>query len=258
MDNQVRDELVLEAASKIHEAWCEGEMRAFYKRFYEVYKTGSTIGDALRQACFKNGIKRNESKLVDFEYVLGHTVMIDEAFRSYEGFKRMLELEYYELKRFVSRELTKEEQEKAREDYNSQTKEENILRDFRLLSADSQRENLEAARSAFITYVEFAKRGVTMEQFESEEAKRAIGTLIHAEWMKRNKKTKANKHLFVPYEKLDDWTKQQDIDVFMAMLDIIKKDPEKYAVEVDLTLPKLRIKEMEQLALEIASGKKKC
>ena len=101
MDNQVRDELVLEAASKIHEAWCEGEMRAFYKRFYEVYKTGSTIGDALRQACFKNGIKRNAAKLVDFDYVLGHTVMIDEAFRSYEGFKRMLELEYYELKRFV-------------------------------------------------------------------------------------------------------------------------------------------------------------
>lgn len=256
MEQKDREYLIMSAASAIHEAWCEGELKAFYDRFLAERANGATFADALRGACLKNGKPRNEC-VPDMDWIYGHTTMIDEDFKTYAGFKRqVVQFGAYEIKRFVPRNLTEQEQRNAGFDYKPDTKEENILKPFAQLSADSQRENLGAARDALYVYEEYAKRGATMEQFKSEEAQRAIGTLIHTSWMKRNERTEANKHLFVPYDQLDDWTKQQDLDVFKALLQEIEKDPQRFAVEKEDGLPRIRPQDQEREVIESKSSKK--
>ena len=258
MKQQDREHLIISAASAIHEAWCEGELKAFYDRFSAEWAKGITVGEAMRNACLKNGKPRNEF-VVDTGWILGHETMVLEDLKSFEGFKRQVQtFGAYEIKRFVPRNLTEAEQRKMiGSDYKPETKEENILRPFTELSADSQKENLEAAINAIYVYEEYAKRGVSLEQFKSEEAKKAIGTLIHSAWMRRNVRTEANKHLFVPYEELDDWTKQQDLDVFDALIAEIEKEPSRYAVEREEGLPRLYPKDQELAVLDEKVSKKK-
>lgn len=231
MKQEDKNELIINAASKVHEAWCEGELRAFYNRFVEALKTEKTPGLALGKACYKGDRKRNEAEVLDADFLSSHPAFVSRHLETFEGFKHLINKGWLAVKRFTKRSVTKEEQERLGDDYNKETQEENILKPFYDLSADSQKENLQAAMGAAYVYEEYMKRGATLEQFETEEAKKAVGTLIHASWMSRNERTETNKHLFIPYSELDDWTKQQDLDVFNALLEEVKKNPEKYAVE---------------------------
>lgn len=245
-----RNQLITNAAAKVHEAWCEGELRAFYSRFTAEVKNGADNATALRNACYKNGKQRN---VLEFDIVwLGfHEITTAKALQTFEGFMDLFNKGVIKVKRFTERTLTEEEQKKAGAgNYNAETKTENILRPFDKLSADSQKENLEAAKGAVYVYEAYAKRGATIDQFSSPEAKRAIGTLIHADWMRRNERTEANKHLFVPYEELDEWAKQQDLDVFEALIGEVKKDEARYAVAQEEGLMKLYPDAQEESALD--------
>ncbi len=62
--------------------------------------------------------------------------------------------------------------------------------------------------------------------------------------------TSANSYLFVSYDELDDWTKQQDLDVFKAVLDEINKKKEAYKVEREDGLPKIDSLAVEQAVLD--------
>ena len=231
MKAEDREELINKAASKIHEAWCEGELRAFYARFTAEIEKGEKKVVALQNACKKNGKQRNELEL-DVEWIKSNKLTAVDALKTFEGFKDLFNAGIIKVKRFTKRYLTEEEQKKAgKENYNEKTQEENILRSFDELSNDSRKENLSAAIGAVEVYEDYAKRGILIKEISDEETKNIIGKLIHADWMRRNERTEANKHLFVPYEELDDWTKQQDLDVFEAVIDEIKKDETKYAVE---------------------------
>lgn len=67
-----------------------------------------------------------------------------------------------DIKRFTKRNLTPEEQKKniVNGDYKKETEEENILRDFKLLSSDSKKENLEAAISAYTVFEQLSKKKI--------------------------------------------------------------------------------------------------
>ncbi len=252
MKTEDRDQLVIDVATKVYEVWCKGELRAFYERFNAVMENGAQRpGNALGEACNKNGKTRNAIEL-DTDWLMEYTSTVTDALKTFEGFMKLFESEAIVVKRFTKRTLTEEEQKRAgKGNYRAETQEENILRPFQKLSADSQRENLEAAKGAVYVYEEYAKRGTTLEQFSSEEVKRAVGTLIHADWMRRNERTEANKHLFVPYKELDEWTKQQDLDVFNALITEVKKNKNKYAVAKEEGLMELHPDAQEEAILDL-------
>ena len=177
MNNQEKQQLAVKAASKIHQAWCNAELRAFYGRLKAALKEG-TLETALKAACMKNGKPRNEVE-IDAEYMALNEVSISKQIETFEGFKELVDAGYIVVKRFASRTLTAEEQVEAGSNYKTETKEENILRPFEELSAHSQDENLKAAISAVAVYEEYAKRGATIAMMQADKSRAAIGTLIH-------------------------------------------------------------------------------
>ena len=248
MDDIVKKELVETVASRIHEVRCDGELKAFYKRLAEALSAGVSVKDALERACLKGGKKRNEYWL-DSAMTSLREVEFETGLQSFESFKKLVKKGFIEVKRFTSRILTNEEIKKAGINYKAETKEENILRPFGLLSNDSKKENIMGAISAVSVLEIYLKRGYTLEQLGSEELKDEIGTLIHADWMKRNKVNSNNEYLFVSYSKLDDWTKQQDLDIFKTLLNVVEKNPEKYAVSKEDGLSPINAEVYEQKVL---------
>ena len=264
MEKEIRKELAEMAAASVHEAWCMGELKGFHQRYlaaveaeskqkseedeFMSYVLGVDSRGALDKACFKGDKKRNEVSLSDKAY--GQN-WIWAKMSTLEGFLSLIADGYIKVKRFTRRDLTQEEIQAAGKNYNPQTKEENILRPFKRLSAASKEENMSAAIGAVKIYEEYLRRGYTVEQLRSPELRDEIGTLIHADWMQRNKINKGNEHLFVPYAELDDWTKQQDLDVFYAMLEVVEKNPERYAVERVDGLRPLNAKGVESEILSI-------
>jgi len=191
--------------------------------------------EALEQACFKNGVKRNELVL-DTSYLVAHNTKAMLCLNSFDDFLDLFKAGAINVKRFVKRTLTGEEMAKEDNrgidtDYKKDTGEENILRAFINLSADSKRENLEAALGAVNVYTEWCRAGISIEQMKSDEGIRdLIGVAIHTDWLKRNMEH-SNDSLKVPYRDLDEWTKQQDLTVFDAVIDIILKARDKYFVK---------------------------
>ncbi len=255
MTEQDRQELCMKAAGRVHAAWCEGELKGFYNRFIDAYKEDVTPGQALHEACLKNGKPRNEIDL-DTTWLMFHEVTTHNRLKSFEGFKELFNKGVIAVKRFTARELTEEEKKNAVfGNYKEETGEENILRPFEELSAASQKENLDAAKGAVAVLEEYFKRGFTVEQLMSKEMEAEIGTLIHADWMKRNKPTENNRYMFVAFDKLDDWTKQQDLDVFFAMLEEYSMEPKKYEVPREEGLEPLDIAKAEKEALDAVAEK---
>lgn len=239
METKYKEQLISKTAAKVHEVWCESELRAFYSRFTAQIENKKNIPNALHAACKKNNKQRNVLEL-NINWLNDHELSVTNSLKTFEGFLDLFNKGYIIVKRFTARKLTEKEQKDAgKKNYNSETQEENILRPFDKLSADSKKENLEAARGAVFVYEEYAKRGATIEQFSSPKAKHAIGTLIHADWMRRNEITESNKHLFVPFKNLDNWQKQQDLDVFATVIEEVKKDKSKYAVAKEDNLKQL-------------------
>lgn len=206
------------------------------------------LGDALRNACYKNGAKRNEIDL-DVDFLLGHETLAEHSFYDFKDFMSLVRYGAFDVKRFTKRELTEEEQTKSGKNYRNG--EENILRPFSELSYSSQKENLSAAIGAVKVYEELSKAGISIDEMQKNpEIKHMIGVGIHADWLNRNKEH-SDKSLKVPYDQLDDWTQQQDLTVFYALLDVIKKNNEKYLVspEDGYELPDYNALENEVLGL---------
>ena len=220
-----KEKLIIGAASKVHEDWCLQELFAFYTSAKEIWiRDKLSIEKSLQKACFKSGVKRNEVLL----HVHGEDLI--DCLDSFKQFISFLEIGVVEVRRWVKRDLTLDEQLKASYNYNEKTFEENILRPFVRLSQASKKENLEAAIGAFNVYEEMAKAGVSISQMEQDlEIRNLIGIAIHLNWVKRNVDN-SNDNLKVPYNQLDEWTKNQDLTVFGALLGIIKQDVNKYAV----------------------------
>lgn len=225
-----REELIVKAASKVHEDWCMSEYRAFFERGQQALKNGAPrVREALEQACFKGEQKRNEVYF-DTELLVRSNATAQSCLDDFDIFMTVVGYGGFEVARFAKRTLTPEEQTKAGIHYKKETGEENILRPFLKLSADSKKENLDAAIGAFNVYEELSKAGISIEQMQSDsEILGIIGVAIHADWLKRNM-DHPNDSLKVPYDQLDSWTQQQDITVFNALLSIVKEKREKYAI----------------------------
>ena len=226
-----REKLIVAAASKVHEDWCTQELKAFFERVREIHKENPELfGDSFRKACEKNGKKRNEIEL-DAAYLAMHETLAIRALTDFNSFMKLVDAGAIEVKRFVGRNLTDAEMIKAGNNYRNG--EENILRSFLELSAESKKENLDAAIGAYNVFVEFSKAGITVEHMLNDEnLTRMIGIAIHTDWLKRNPNHE-NESLKVPYDELDEWTQGQDITVFKALLEVVMKNKDKFLVNVE-------------------------
>lgn len=228
MDQNLKEELIIEAASKVHEDWCNEELKAFFNRGSQIFDKTNNIRKSLEEACFKNGQRRNELEF-DAPYLVSHDVLAGSCLTDFNSLKRLITVGAIEVKKFARRELTEEEIKKAGKNYKNG--EENILRDFRQLSSASKKENLEAAIGAYNVYEKLSKASISIDAMENNpEIKNIIGVAIHTDWLKRNV-NHPDDSLKVSYDKLDSWTKQQDLTVFSALLGVVKANGNKYLVE---------------------------
>ena len=228
MNKELKSDLVIEAASKVHEDWCLQELKAFYERAKLLYEIEKNYLISLKKACFKGEVKRNEI-FVDIKKVLYSGFEEYEIFKDFSIFIKLVQEGAVEVKKFTKREVSSDEQEKLGQNYRNG--EENILVDFKSLSTESKKENLEAAIGAVNVFEEFQKAGISIEEMENNlEILNQIGVAIHLDWLKRNPNHQ-NDYLKVPYNQLDEWTQQQDITVFKALLETVKKNPQKYHVD---------------------------
>ena len=60
MGQNLKEELIIEAASKVHEDWCDEELKAFFDRGSYIYDKTNNLKRSLEEACYKNGQRRNE------------------------------------------------------------------------------------------------------------------------------------------------------------------------------------------------------
>ena len=226
MNEQLRQQIVVESASKVHEDWCMQELNGYFERTKNNFN-GNNYGEAFEKGCYKKEQKRNEVEL-DVVYLQWHETMLNSGMEDFNGFIRLVNKGAVNVKRFVNRNLNNEEIVKAGSNYKNG--QENILRSFSELSDDSQKENLDAAIGAVNVYVQLSQAGISIEEMEKNpEIRDLIGIAIHTDWLKRNP-NHPNEDLKVPYDQLDEWTQQQDLTVYGAMLNVVKNNPEKYYV----------------------------
>lgn len=226
MNEQIKNQLAMESASQVHADWCIQELNNYFERVKSNFY-GNNYGEALRKGCYKGVQERNEVQL-DIGYLVSHETMVNGAFNDFNKFVQLINKGAINVKKFTPRNLTETEIAKAGSDYKNG--EENILRPFEKLSANSQKENLDAAIGAVNVFVELSQAGVSITEMKNDpEINKLIGIAIHTDWLKRNL-NHPNEDLKVPYEELDKWTQQQDLTVFSAVLDVVKKNPEKYFV----------------------------
>ena len=187
---------------------------------------------------------------------MGHESFADNCLKNFDDFMFLVRSDGFESKRFTERKLTEEEQRNAGEHYRKGTGEENILRPFVELSADSKKENVGAAIGAYNVFEQMSKAGITIQQMETDpRITNLIGIAIHADWLGPNKEH-PNEELKVSYSQLDEWTQQEDLTVFAALLEVVKNNPEKFAIayEEGYKLPDYEAREAEILA-ELKSNK---
>ena len=81
-----KEELIIEAASRVHEDWCLQELHGFWNRARKSLQSGTVrIVDALNQACFKGETKRNELFL-DVPSILGHEDIANNCLNDFNDF----------------------------------------------------------------------------------------------------------------------------------------------------------------------------
>ena len=198
-NNELREELIIGAASKVHEEWCNGELEGYYNRAVTAVKEGKNDAEALLYACIKGDEVRNEVSLKKFP---------EEYLDSFDNFMKAFKSKDITIKRFAKRDLTDEE----------------IARDLITGNYDLEKgENLDAAIGAYNVFEDYSKAGVSISSMKSDpEVREQIGIAIHADWLKRNPEH-PNDSLKVPYNELDEWTQSQDLSVFSALLEVVEK-----------------------------------
>ena len=217
-NNEIKDELIIGAASKVHEEWCNGELEGYYNRAVAAVKEGKNEGEALLYACIKGDEVRNEVSVKDGKFP-------ESCLDSFDNFMKAVKSGDITVKRFAKRDLTDEEivRDLPTGNYDLE-KGENILRSFLELSGDSKKENLDAAIGAYNVFEDYSKAGVSVSSMENDpKIKEQIGVAIHADWLKRNPEH-PNDSLKVPYNELDEWTQAQDLSVFSALLQTVKEN----------------------------------
>ena len=244
-----KENLIIEAAAKVHEDWCMQEYKGFWDRARQIYQSGEKdIVTVLNQACFKNNQKRNEI-VIDMENISNSQTNLNNCIDDFNIFINLIKTGLINIKRFTKRNLTEEEQIKNIKsgNYNPETEEENILRNFNELSSDSKKENLEAAISAYTVFEQFSKACISIEQMLTDsKIRNMIGIAIHTDWLKRNK-NHPNDSLKVSYDNLDDWIKQQDLTVFDALITVVKTNDIKVQKEEGYSLPDYLLEEQQVL-----------
>ena len=248
------EELIVLIASKMHEDYCEDEYGDYFERIVKIKKEGNitALGDILRQACFDNGVKRNEVNL-DIAWLQMHETLSNAMFSDYSAFKSVIKGGGIELKDFAIRELIEEEIIEMQQtgDYRAETKEENILRSFIKLSSDSKKENLSAALGAFRVYEDLSKAGISIEQMENDsKIRNLIGIAIHTDWLKRNMDHE-DESIKIPFNELTEQAKEQDLTVFGALLYVVKKDINRYKINPEQNH---QISNYEELEKEVLSN----
>lgn len=241
-----KEKLIIEAASKVHEDWCNQELKAYFDRAQKIYKETDDLILSLESACYKGNTKRNVV-IIESKRLLDNISLLDNCLLDYDKFLNLFKLGLIKVKRYTKRSLTLEEQIKAGQDYIDG--EENILRDFCDLSKDSQTENLNAAISAYNVFEQFSNAGISIEKMKADKKIRyLIGIAIHTDWLKRNS-NHSNESLKVSYSELDDWTKQQDLTVFDALLTVVIQNNITIDRKADYTLPNFEEEEKKTLKL---------
>jgi len=249
----IKDELIIEAASKMHNNYCEEELKDFFARIQKIKKIDATKQpiEILEEACFDNGNKRNDIVL-DVDWLNSHNEKVLEMLTDYDIFIELFNIGVCKVKDFVVRNLDEEEIKKAitqdmDQNYKIETGEENILRPFNELSNDSKKENLFAALGAYNIYEQLSKAGVTIKQMESNpKIRNLIGIAIHTDWLKRNMDHEYDS-LKVPYKELTTKAKKQDLTVFYSLLSVVISNGKKYAIK---TVPGTEIVDYESLEQE--------
>lgn len=117
---------------------------------------------------------------------------------------------------------------------------EDILVPFAQLSLDAQEENLNAAEQCFNVYYKLKQAGMTDEQMLDPANNELLGTIIHTDWMERNTPTSDNNYLFVPYSKLGDWEKGQDLTVFRAVLAAVNQNNLEVELNPEAVIPTIQ------------------
>lgn len=227
-----REELIVKTASRIHENWCLEDLQEFYKRAREAKETGMSEGETLTSACFQNGYQVNEV-LIDIPFLTAHETLASSCFTSFDNFLELVQHDAIEVRKYVKRDLTEKEIEENLIDnnYKVETGEENILRPFAKLSADSRREYLEVAIACFKTYSEMSKAGISIDQMEkSQEIRDMVGLSINNNLLRRNMEY-IDESLIVPYSQLDDYVKEQDLKAFDTLINTVKSNINKYEVK---------------------------
>lgn len=175
----VKNALSYSLGEDLHNNWCNQELYSFFLRFQQNYNKSKNPGQALGEACYIDGKKRNEVE-VDTDYIVNHPTQADELLKSFEVFKNLFTAGIIEVKRFTKRTLTEDEIKKSGDNYIDGM--ENILRPFNQISSQSKYDNLEAARVAIEMVFDKTMAGEQISHEESEE----MASTIHDEWLKRN------------------------------------------------------------------------
>lgn len=252
----IKEELIFEIATEMHASYCEDELRDFFNRVQRIKLEGriKEPGMILQNACFENGVKRNDI-ILDTAWLSLHESQARMMFDDYEIFKNVVASGGCDIKDFAKRNLTEEEIREIKNvgDYRIETGEENILRPFKDLSQDSKKENLSGALGAYQVYEDLAKAGITIHQMETDpQIRNLIGAAIHTDWLKRNMDHE-NNSLKIPYNELDEQGKEQDLTVFNALLKVVKQNGTKYIIN---PVPNHQIQDYIALEQEVLSSKK--
>ncbi len=92
-----RNELAFAAAAKVHQAWCEGEMNAFYGRMVAAHETIENPGDAVRAAGMKNGAVRNVVE-IDAGFMQAHSSLSTAIFTDRQAFDAVVKINVGDVK----------------------------------------------------------------------------------------------------------------------------------------------------------------
>jgi len=204
----------------------------------------------------KDRLSFGNELFIDIPYMVMHEAKANNILNDFSIFMSFVNSGALDIKRFTKRELTEEEQiiNIRTNNYKKETAEENILRDFKYLSASSKKENLEAAVSAYSVFEQFSKAGISIEEMKTNaEIRNLIGVAIHTDWLKRNPNHE-NEDLKVAYSNLDEWTKSQDLTVFDALVSVAQQNNVVINKEDGFNLPDYLLEE--QMILENIRNKK--
>lgn len=225
--------LVAEVAEKLHNNWCEEEIKDFYGRVVDFAKNNEYIDiiRMLNRACFRTG-KRNNNEYVINEEMLDKNDFI-ESLNNYDTFRNFVGTDdSYPicLKKYVEQIIPENERQS---DYKNASKMENILRPFKELSTEAKKKNIAASIDAFNAYKELTEAYVSIDDMENDNDTRILVTkAMNVSQMKNDPSYR------VKYADLPEAEKENDLYAFDILIDTVKNNREYFLYPlVDVDIP---------------------